>query len=646
MGSVLTKGVLGLMKTTTFGKITFLVASFLCVLATLTSATASPQSVSSNTIRLAFASTAADTGIPKWLIDDFRKLHPDVEIVVSSVGAIEALDMARRGQADLVVTHHQPSEELFVRDGLGTTRNIFMYNEFAFFGPPKNNLGLQGETDIRVALRKIAKAEVPFYAPASRSGTALKLDELWAISGIRPTWIGYEISGSSARSTLSTAAQFGSYAFADIGTYLAMKTEIRGQLTPLIRDMIALHNYYAVLPVSAKKVPGAHQGLAETFRDYLLSERGQQRIGAFAVAEHSTNLFIPAAHLDDTLRAQRAEEKLRTKSRLLDITLVFFLAVSGVAVVAGIYWRRAAHSDTRRQLSEERFALAVDGTNDGIWDWDINNSRIYVSPRFREIMHIEGSGEWLPESKAIWLNILGAQDRDRLQQALDEVITGKGPDRFVFETKVGNEDKLAWVLIRGKAYGHIKGIPSRIAGAVTDVSIQRERDEYQHQSLHDVLTGLPNRILLRDRLDQMILMLVREEDVGIVMMLDLDGFKLINDINGHHTGDLLLIEVAKRMKDAVRLSDTVARLGGDEFVVLLPKTDIKTASGIATKITSLMEQPFVIDGKSHYVHTSIGISAYPQHATNAEQLLKKADEAMYSTKRTTRHVAVYSGISG
>jgi diguanylate cyclase (GGDEF)-like protein len=140
----------------------------------------------------------------------------------------------------------------------------------------------------------------------------------------------------------------------------------------------------------------------------------------------------------------------------------------------------------------------------------------------------------------------------------------------------------------------------------------------------------------------MILTLTREENKGTVMMVDLDGFKVINDINGHHAGDLLLIEVAKRLRDAVRLSDTVARLGGDEFVVLLPKADITTSSDIAKKITTAMSEPIVIEGKTHFVHASIGMSVYPDHADDAERLLKLADAAMYSTKRTPQRVAVHS----
>lgn len=603
------------------------------------------QTQTPNIVRLAFSHTAVDTGLSKWLMDDFHTLHPDIEVVVFSFGALEALDMGRHGQADLVISHHQPSEELFVREAWGTQRTVLMYNEFAFFGPPGDKLKLRGETDIRVALRKMAGAEVAFFSPNRRSGTALKLDELWAIAGVAPDWMGYERLEGSANSALAAAAKFGHYAFADMATYLSMKREIRGRLQPLIRDLSALRNYYAILPVNARQVPGVRQELAETVRDYLLSDRGQKRIESFSLDESNINPFIPAAHTDEALRSRRIEENLRVKSNLLDIVFVLVVVVAGLALAALWLWRRALSISDKHRQSEERFARAVEGANDGIWDWDIAGNRLYTSPRFREIMHIEALDEWLPDPIETWTRSIHQQDRDKVRQAITEAVSYTGTGRFSIEARVGDVDKPTLVLIRGNTYGNVSGRPVRIAGAVTDITAERERDDYHHQSLHDALTGLPNRILLRDRLDQMILTLDRERERGTVMSLDLDGFKEINDSNGHHIGDQLLIEVAARLKRTIRATDTVSRFGGDEFVILLPKANAAIASEIAKNIASAIDAPIAIDGKILHVHVSIGLSVYPDHSTDMDQLLRKADAAMYSTKRGPRRVAVYSETS-
>ncbi|ADR33348.1 diguanylate cyclase [Sulfuricurvum kujiense DSM 16994] len=149
----------------------------------------------------------------------------------------------------------------------------------------------------------------------------------------------------------------------------------------------------------------------------------------------------------------------------------------------------------------------------------------------------------------------------------------------------------------------------------------------------DALTGLPNRKYLKELLDQVLSKAKLENSLIAVMFLDLDGFKSVNDTYGHETGDLLLKEVAFRLNSCVRQSDTVARLGGDEFIVLIPGTkEARNVETIAEKIIQVLTKEFDLDGISVTISASIGICVFPDHALDAEEMLHKADKAMYEVK--------------
>jgi diguanylate cyclase (GGDEF)-like protein len=179
--------------------------------------------------------------------------------------------------------------------------------------------------------------------------------------------------------------------------------------------------------------------------------------------------------------------------------------------------------------------------------------------------------------------------------------------------------------------------------AVEEHIAHAERVEYL--AYHDGLTTLPNRRLFSELLRQSINQAVRHDRQLAVLFLDLDHFKHINDTRGHEAGDLLLQEVATRLKACLRGSDTVARLGGDEFVVLLPELDEeKYVHTVAQKILSAVAMPFVLSGKEYRVTASIGISAYPQDGLDEKTLIKNADSAMYQAKKAGHNkFQFYSG---
>jgi diguanylate cyclase (GGDEF)-like protein len=152
--------------------------------------------------------------------------------------------------------------------------------------------------------------------------------------------------------------------------------------------------------------------------------------------------------------------------------------------------------------------------------------------------------------------------------------------------------------------------------------------------LQDTLTKLPNRLLLEDRLNQALKRSQRDASEFAVMFMDLDGFKAVNDEHGHHIGDALLIEVAKRLKCLLRTQDTVARIGGDEFVLLLEQTGSAGAENVATKLVERIGMPYKIGPYELRVSASVGISIYASHGTEAEALTVNADAAMYHSKHT------------
>ncbi|WP_430293236.1 putative bifunctional diguanylate cyclase/phosphodiesterase [Pseudomonas sp. B1-22] len=168
--------------------------------------------------------------------------------------------------------------------------------------------------------------------------------------------------------------------------------------------------------------------------------------------------------------------------------------------------------------------------------------------------------------------------------------------------------------------------------ALLSSSLARANQELTQLALHDNLTRLPNRVLLEDRIEQMISKVQRNGGHFALMFLDLDGFKPVNDAFGHHVGDLLLKDVASRLRDSLRSEDTVARIGGDEFVLLVALNDPDDAMTVASQQVSLLAQPFLVSGQELRIAASLGIALYPGDGASQQELLRNADAAMYHAK--------------
>jgi diguanylate cyclase (GGDEF)-like protein/PAS domain S-box-containing protein len=296
-----------------------------------------------------------------------------------------------------------------------------------------------------------------------------------------------------------------------------------------------------------------------------------------------------------------------------------------VALFQDVSDRRRTESALRE--SEERYALAVRGANDGLWDWNLVSGEIHFSPRWRQMLGLEPEEEFArPEA---WFSRVHPEDRPRLQEKLTRHLQGLS-ELFEDEHRIEHRDgNYRWMLARGSAQVAASGGAIRIAGSQTDITDRK---------VHDPLTGLPNRALFLDRLERARARARRaQRSLYAVLFLDLDRFKVVNDSLGHPVGDLLLVAVAGRIESCLRSGDTVARIGGDEFAVLLEEVqDLDEASEIASRVHAAFSLPFPVGGHELFVSVSIGIALGGSETQDIAGLLRDADTAMYRAKVSGR----------
>lgn len=593
-------------------------------------------------LRISAAATVTDTGLIQALADKFHARHPDIAVEVRTGGALAVLDDGRQGRADLVITHHRPSEEKFVEQGFGQERVQFMYDEFAIFGPPSDPLKLARAPDLLTALKRMALARVPFLAPAPQSGTHLKLVQLWNAAGITPDWPGYEITGASAMATLHQAAQFESYALANMGTWLANRELLAGHIVPLYRDHPLLRNTYTAIVVNPERVAGAQAEKAQQFRDYLTSDAGQGLIARFGETAFSTRLFTPAAALDPGLRAARLAREVERKNRWLQLLAALLLILVALLAALAIFTRRYRRAEAAQRASEERFVLAVSGTSDAIWDWNMETGEVYFSPRWKEILGYVGYDGEIENTIDEWKNRIHPDDRELVLAILDSYIEGRSPHFSSQHRLRAKRGEYIWVLERGKILWDKHGKPVRLTGSATDITQRKlQAEQSEHQSLYDLLTELPTRSLFLDRIEHALHNAKRHASTVVVMVINLSRFQEINASHGRETGDRVLREMTRYLGENLRRSDTAARLGSDEFGVLLPNADLPHAILPLHRILQALDRPIALDGQALRLSASIGIALYPAHGEQAEVLLQRAHVAMFNARRTHVDYSVY-----
>ncbi len=288
--------------------------------------------------------------------------------------------------------------------------------------------------------------------------------------------------------------------------------------------------------------------------------------------------------------------------------------------------------------TEERLRHALEGAGDAVWDWKPQQEKFHYSKRFAEMLGY--AEEELGDHSEQVFKIIHPDDERRVRNELHAFLK-KHAGHYVSEMRLVCKDgSWKWILCRGTVTQRDdSGVPTLMVGTFSDITLLKQHEkQLEHIAHYDALTGIPNRVLLADRLQQALAHTRREGSILAVCYLDLDGFKLVNDTMGHEAGDRVLIEVTRRIKETIRGDDTVARLGGDEFAVLL--LGLRAVEEYAASLNRLLEaisQPIEIKGKLFEVSASIGVALFPMDDQDADTLLRHADQAMYSAKQSGKN---------
>ncbi|MEL7035689.1 MAG: EAL domain-containing protein [Cyanobacteria bacterium J06592_8] len=309
---------------------------------------------------------------------------------------------------------------------------------------------------------------------------------------------------------------------------------------------------------------------------------------------------------------------------------------------------RLQQLDQALKISEERWKLALQGSNDGIWDWNLRTQEIFLSPRAKEMLGYEEHE--ITNHFTEWEKRIHPGDRERVLRAIQNHLEQHTPDYSTEHRIRCKNGRYKWVLHRGQALWNEIGDPIRMVGSQTDLS-KRKQAETQlfYHAYHDSLTHLPNRAFFIDRLHLALNQACQFSDHQFaVLFIDLDRFKLVNDGLGHFAGDELLIRVGQKLKQCIKSNDTLARLGGDEFAILLnPIQRISESILVAEKILTLLQRPFRIQDQTVSISASIGITLSHYYITNqfykhSMDILRDADLAMYHAKHhSTSKYAIF-----
>lgn len=280
------------------------------------------------------------------------------------------------------------------------------------------------------------------------------------------------------------------------------------------------------------------------------------------------------------------------------------------------------------ETSEERYRLALVGSNDAVWDWDVPNRTTLYSDRWYEITGYDRT----KNGPVVLGDIIHRNDRDRY----DETVTAhiqRRTDCIEIDVRIRTASgAYKWVRVRGKAIFTEEGEPARVAGSVTDIDDQkRKEEEIENLAYYDQLTSIPNRALAIDTARTVLEQLAPDAHCGL-MHIDIDNFKYVNDTYGHAVGDQILIRTAQVLASLLNENTHIARIGGDEFVMLVAHTEQAEMEKFAKLVIRLLSRKMEISGRIHFLTVSVGIALYPEHATGYEELFQKADAALYRAK--------------
>lgn len=324
------------------------------------------------------------------------------------------------------------------------------------------------------------------------------------------------------------------------------------------------------------------------------------------------------------------------------VAIASILASTGLAIILFLLMARVRAFDQIEQvnqrltLSDERWRFALEGSESGVWDWNILNNKIEYSLGWKNIFGFDD--DTLQGTYEEWISLIHPEDRKRVTKILDAYLEGVYESYSIEYRFRCHDDSWKWVLSKGMVVKRgVSGEPERMVGTNTDVTKKKLVDEQIWQEANlDYLTSLPNRRMLHSRLEQWVVKSKKQAQHFALLCLDLDNFKEVNETLGHVQGDMLLRQAATRLTECAQQAELIARLGGDEFVLVVHvneqscKTNIEK---IAQAVLQTLSQPFHLKDEVAYISASIGVTIFPDHAGDIEGLLQHVDQAMYASKQ-------------
>jgi diguanylate cyclase (GGDEF)-like protein/PAS domain S-box-containing protein len=357
--------------------------------------------------------------------------------------------------------------------------------------------------------------------------------------------------------------------------------------------------------------------------DLVLLDIGLPDLNGFEVLKRLRTRFsmteLPVIMVTGQNRSKDVVEALNLKANdYVTKPVDFSVVLARINTQLSLKWAE----DALRE-SEERLAIAVRGSNDGLWDWNLQTNEVYYSPRWRAMLGTHEDG--LTTSPDEWMNRIHPGDVQAVRMTMEAHLAGRTTHFESQHRLLHSDGSYRWMLCRGVAVRDASGRPHRIAGSLSDVT---------ERAVYDPLTGLPNRTLFTEQLERCIARARRRQGYFFaVLSMDLDRFKIVNDSLGHEIGDRLLVTAAHRLKEVLRTGDVIARFGADEFTVLLDDIhDAEHALSVAGKIQESLSKPFDLGGQEVFTSVSIGIATSEPVYDRPEEILRDAHTAMHHAK--------------
>lgn len=281
------------------------------------------------------------------------------------------------------------------------------------------------------------------------------------------------------------------------------------------------------------------------------------------------------------------------------------------------------------QKNEERYRLISNASNDGIWDLDFKTKELFTNDKLAIILGVEDVKKYIYNIE----QYIHPEDLGKVEKIKDEIKSGTRNSYSIEYRSLDKDKNYKWILGKGRILRDKDNRLARISSFHVDIENRKVQEEQiKTLAYFDVITKLPNRSMFYKTMSSILGNKGKESNFGLVLYMDIDNFKIINDTFGHDFGDLILREVAQRLKRVEPRVKSVFRLSGDEYIIILRNYIESSSKQVAAKIKNIMADPFLIDDNEIQISMSIGLVNYPKDARDVDELLRKADLAMYKAK--------------